>query len=72
MQQLMSLSLSLSTWADEAVNSHCHAISWSATSAWKYHLLEERNGDRAKKSFDVLYMLSHLYAGAGTRLPQFR
>lgn len=45
----MSSLLSFSTWAEETVNGHWHAISWLASSIWKYHLLKKPNGDRAKE-----------------------
>ena len=45
----MSSLLSFSTWAGETVNGHWHAISWLASSVWKYHLLKKLNRDRAKK-----------------------
>lgn len=45
----MSSLLSFSTWAEEVVNGHWHAISWLASSIWKCHLLKKLNRDKTQE-----------------------
>lgn len=70
-QWMMFSWLSFSTWAEETINSHWHALFWLANSVWKYQLLKKQNRNK-QDNFDILYMPSYLYAESNTRFCQFK